>query len=358
MELYNISKDKIDANMAKMQKLLDREKNVLVKTTWPGPWRGFNQVECYHDFEKEFEFYVKNYNMDAEAADEGMDNIPFFRVDFGRVAYLIAIAYGCPVIEVNGLINAKPMITGDVNDAYKLEYIPDIENHGFYPEITRRMRLIQERLGDVGFVVSDTQSPNDVLTEVINSEICMVAMYDDPEPLHYLSDIITRSIEDICRYQGTVVNNLLGYGHDYPLPRGIHLSDDNAAFLSPSTYEEFVLPYNSRLALAFDGVTLHCCMGQKQNIKLMASTPKFQGFDPQVMYNPKEIIMDAITDNGFLRNWTVPEGRDPLDYYKEIIDMTDGKCGLMIDAGAPDKDGALRLGWEVKNYAAKKGRAQ
>lgn len=355
-ELYLINDQKIQSNIAKMKHLCDGEKNVIVKIQWPSPWEGFNQIRCFDDFEYEYNFYLRQYNMDSEAADLGFDNIPYFREDFGRVAYLQSIAYGCEIVRINGLINSKPLIY-NAEDCYKIKK-PDIINAGFYPEIERRMKEIERRLGDVYFVPGDVQSPIDVLTEIFYGEDCMCAMYDEPEPLHYLLNMLTETIAEILQHQKSIVKNMVGYGHDHPIPYGVHLSDDNAAFLSPSTYEEFALPYNSKLSEIFGGVTLHCCMNYRHNLKSMVKTKGFLGFDPQTKYNPSDMIMDAFAeaDNGFWNVWDMPYEIDKTDYCKQLIDMTDEKCGLILNISAGSKDEALKIGCDVKNYVINKNR--
>ncbi|MFW6313498.1 MAG: uroporphyrinogen decarboxylase family protein, partial [Spirochaetota bacterium] len=229
-----------------------------------------------------------------------------------------------------------------------------IQEHGLYPEITRRMQEIERRFGPVPFVPSDTQSPIDVATEIVATEPFLLGMYDSPDLVHSLLEMLAKSIGDILEYQATSVTNWIGYGHDYPLPLGVHLSDDNAAFLSPEVYQEFAAPTIETLAERFGGVTLHCCMGYQQNLEVMSNVRGFLGFDPQPGYNDREKILSAILDRGFWRIFSVPEGSDPLVVYKEAIDQTSSRAGLLLDVHRPDRDAALRLAEEVRDYAEQK----
>jgi uroporphyrinogen-III decarboxylase len=253
---------------------------------------------------------------------------------------------------INGLINTKPRYH-EAEQLFDIEKPKDITRAGYYGEIEKRMLEIVKRLGDVYFVPSDTQSPIDVLTEILQTEAAMLAMFDEPEALHYLLKMLTETIRDILVHQRSIVKNMIGYGHDYPIPYGVHLSDDNAAFLSPSTYGEFALPYNSELSRAFGGVTLHCCMNYRQNMKIMTETDGFLGFDPQTPFNPVDDIVDAITGKGFWRVWDRDRDIEPLEYYKDLIDRTGGRCGLLLDTSGACKDEALRLAYAVKDHAAK-----
>jgi hypothetical protein len=339
-----------DANVDKMRRLALGERLVLIRVHWPDPTTDMNQVLFRHDFEAEIAHYLSQYNRMVEAMEAGFDNLPFFRVDFGRMAWLMSAAYGCEVIEVGKLLNTKPRFD-DLGPIADLEPPTPVYDYGLYPEITRRMREIERRFGGVPFVPGDTQSPIDVATEIVATEPFLMGMYDNPELVHRLLSLLTDSIEEVLRFQAGLVSNWIGFGHDYPLPVGVHLSDDNAAFLSPAIYEEFAAPSIAELAKRFGGATLHCCMGYEQNLEAMSSIPGFLGFDPQPGFNSEEKIRDAILDRGFWRIFNVPEGEDPYETYTHAVDITAGRAGLFLDVRAEDRDSALRLAERVKSYA-------
>ncbi len=355
MELKTYDERRFDENVDAMRRLAEGEKRVLVRAHWREPGMELNQVRFRHDFEAEVDHYVRQFNQMANAMGEGFDNVPFFRVDFGRMAWLMSVAYGSEVIEVGKLLNTKPRYTS-------LEPIADlsppkpVHEHGLYPEITKRMQEIERRFGPVPFVPSDTQSPIDVATEVVATEPFLLGLYDAPDLVHKLLKMLAASIGDILEYQASVVTNWIGYGHDYPLPVGVHLSDDNAAFLSPEVYQEFAAPTIETLADRFGGVTLHCCMGYQQNLEVMSNVRGFLGFDPQPGYNDRGTILSAILDRGFWRIFSVPEGSDPLAVYEEAIDQAHGRAGLLLDVHGSDRDAALRLADQVRNYAEKRER--
>ncbi len=349
-ELYNLDRRKIDRNKRRLDRLLGGSDDILVKVEWTGGrFDMFDQPACYNDFEQEYKLYLSYYNMLSESCDRGFDNIPFMRVDFCRVAYLMAIAYGCKPIFIGNVINAKPIIHS-IEQISAFRKPENICECGFYPEITRRMHIIEERLGDVLFVSSDTQSPMDVLTEIMDTQEAMCAMYEEPEPIHALLDMLTESIEEINRFQAGTVQNWLGFGHDYPITRGIHLSDDDAAFLSPRIYEEFAAPYAERLSRAFGGLTLHCCMRYRQCIEPMSRVEGLMGFDPQFAHHSDGEILPHARGK-FLRVFWIPNNEDAFSFYKRVIDSTRGVCGLMLEIFGSDKDSALRLGDRVREYS-------
>jgi uroporphyrinogen-III decarboxylase len=253
-------------------------------------------------------------------------------------------------------VNSRPLILSP--EALEHTQKPErIHERGLYPVISECMLEIEKRFGPVPFVPSDTQSPVDVVTTIVDSQTCMIAMFEQKSAVHRLMQFITESIIEITNYQKSLVTQWQGSGHDYPISRGIHLSDDAAAYLSPSVYRAFGLPYNEQLAAAFGGVTLHCCMKYQHNLKIMAGTKGFLGFDPQIAYNDQQAVLDAVQGRGFWRIYHVPDGADKEDYYKDLIDRTVGLCGLMLEVQGDSMDHAFRLADCLREYATAQGRA-
>lgn len=355
-ELLYVNTELFAENVEKMVALTRGERKVMVKANWPVTAHTLDQSLFYQSFESELAYYIANFNMNVSAMQAGFDNIPYFRVDFGRVACLMAIAYGCaPLIGFPAVANHY-LVEDDLSRLWSIQKKENIQECGFYPEITKRMLEIRRRFGDVPFVPSDTQSPIDAASQVVDTSLLILGTYDAPEAVHYLLSILTESIAEITIFQASIAGNWLGSGHDYPLPKGIHLSDDNAAFLSPAVYRNFARPYNESLSDRFGGVTLHCCMGQKQNISVMAETRGLLGFDPQIAYNPLETILEAIHGKGFWRIWDYSNSTDVLETCRMLIDRTQDCCGLLLDISADTQTQALKLSEQVLEYANQVGR--
>lgn len=342
-------------NQDSLERLCSGEKNVLVKAEWSDlEAEPYSQTAFYLDREKEYAYQAAYYNRMADAARQGLDNIPYVRVDCGRTAYLIALAYGCPVRVNEHAVSAAP-IAFTPEEVKAIQRPERIWERGLYPEIFRRMREFEDRMGSVAFVPADTQSPFDVLTEIVQMESALMMAYDDPDALKGLLQKLTDSIAEVTLAQREAVTNW-AYGNDYPLPRGIHLSDDDAAFLSPELYEEFCAPFSRQLSKRFGGVTLHCCMRYWQNVPVMSRMEGIMGMDPQPRFHSLEELLPSLAQVPFWRIFWLPDLDDPLAYYKDLIDRTQDICGLMLEIQCQDREQALRLAWAVKNYAQKRGR--
>ena len=357
MELKNYDQRKITENLSRLKRLAEGEGNVVIKPRWPGEGPDLNQVRFYQDKEEAFQFYIGKFNVETEAMELGYHNIPYFRAGFGRTAYLMAVAYDCEPVFVNHVITAKPRI-GTAEGIASFEKKENIHEHGFYPELLSRIEEIQQRWGDVPFIPSDTQSPIDLATEIVHTEPFMLTMFDDPEAVHSYLQKLTESIVEYLKYERTVVKNGIGWNSDYPFPKGVHFSDDNAAFLSPDIYRDFALPYIDRCSEIFGGVTLHCCMGYKQNLHVMAGAKGFIGFDPQPGYNPEEESLKALTGKGFWRIWdgNIAKGEHAVSEYKRLIDITKDRTGLMLEINGESRERSLSIAEKVRSYADQKGR--
>ena len=94
--------------------------------------------------------------------------------------------------------------------------------------------------------------------------------YDEPLRLKALMDVVTDFLIDFFRAQMAAAGGRCCPGCWPPLPfpkaAGIQMSDDNLVNVSPEVYEEFVVPYNNRIAQAFGGLFLHSCTITKEHL--------------------------------------------------------------------------------------------
>ncbi len=358
MELKQINEKALEKTMENYKKAYMGEKNILVTANWAQDYTAPGFVQ-YQDIEEEFKSAISLYNVKCEAHLEGFDNIPMIRIVSGCATWTMAMAYGCEMVVSDNRIGVKHIIE-DAQDAYKIKKLENVHEHGVFPLINGRILEFQRRYGNVLIGASDNQSPNDILTEVVSSETAMIAMYDEPETMHYLLDIFTESDIEINKYQQSIINNYSGHQQWSYLPFGIFVADDNAAFLSPNTYEEFAKPYNERLAKEFGGVSLHCCMKYEQNLKLMGETEGFMAFDPQTDFNNSEIIIESIRGKKAVWNvnnapWQKNHDREYSDevMLKNAIDLAKGNNGMIIDVWGDNKDEALKLADKIREYANK-----
>jgi len=359
-EIMQANKMLLEQSMEKHKKVYSGDKDIIV--TAHGWNNGYyaSPLAMYNSMEEEFKTQILAYNANCEAHLNGFDNIPTIRIVAGCATWTMAMAYGCEMVISDDRIAVKHMID-DVQDAFNVKKPDKIYEHGVYPKITERILEFQRRYGDIMISASDNQSPNDILTEVVNSEEAMCAMYSDPEPIHYLLNLFTQSDIELNKFQQSIIKNYGGHQPGAYLPFGIFLADDNASFLSPETYNEFDRPYNEILAKEFGGVGLHCCMKYEQNLKNMSETEGFLLFDPQTDFNNIDIIADSLKGKNAVWNlnnapWQKNKDRGYSDeqMLKNAIDRIGGKNGIIVNAYGETKDEAFKLAASIKEYALKK----
>ncbi len=350
---------KIKANKEKYEKLYKGNKKAVILASWDCDF-GVNQIDALVNEEDCYRALLSAYNTRCEAVNEGFDNVPVVGI-FADVAWLMALAYGCEMIKINGLINAAPLYH-TATEAVEMKKHKDIFNYGLYPIICKRIEKFQKRWGEVPLTISDNQSPIDVVTSIFHSEEAMLAMYDEGQTIHNMLDIVTDSMIEINRHFESIITNFGGFQSGNYLPFGMHISEDDAAFISPALYREFELPYVERLSREFGGVCFHCCLKHEFNLGNFSSTTGFMGFDAQPDYNCTDSVLKNMKEGGVWSIHNYPFGKkddrkeSDEETFISLLNATDGKCGLQLTVYHHDKNEALKLAYKVKNHAAKLGR--
>ena len=114
------------------------------------------------------------------------------------------------------------------------------------------------------FIITQTsvmRGPLDVMAALVGDKNVVVAMYKHPKEYHKLmtrlTDIIIMAMkaqnEVIPRFRGGMVNQ---WGIWAPGTITRH-QEDEAAYISPKFYKEFVMPYDRKICQSFDYTTIH-----------------------------------------------------------------------------------------------------
>ncbi len=114
------------------------------------------------------------------------------------------------------------------------------------------------------FVITQTSISRgmmDIAAALIGDENVIVAMYEHPEEFHHLMDRLTDISIDVLKAQNEVIPSFRGgyvncWGIWAPGTITRH-QEDEAAYISPKLYREFVQPYDRKLCKAFDYTTIH-----------------------------------------------------------------------------------------------------
>ena len=138
-------------------------------------------------------------------------------------------------------------------------------------EVLARIRYFKEAThGQMGITLTDTQSPNDTASLIMDTTEFFTACLAEPEEVAPLLDAITDKIIEYSRIQLEEIGDLLaGPGHIAICGRGVKgvtLSDDNLAILSPKAYRNSSAEYMQRISSAFGGLYVHSCGSYAHNV--------------------------------------------------------------------------------------------
>lgn len=190
----------------------------------------------------------------------GMDDfVPAINTGAGTCA--MATAFGAEETLVSNLYWVKPCITSaDQIDRLRKPRVTDGRLGQIIEQTRAYAACADERLS---IRIMDFQSPFTTVEQLLGSEWFFTIVYDDPGRLHSLMDVVTDFAIDFFRAQLAVAGPNACPGSWpviwFPPCAGIQMSDDNLVNVSPEVYEEFVVPYNNRIAEAFGGLFLHSC---------------------------------------------------------------------------------------------------
>ena len=114
------------------------------------------------------------------------------------------------------------------------------------------------------FVIAQTsimRGSIDVVAALIGDENCVVAMYEHPNEFHRLMGEATDVIIRVMKAQNDVLPSFRGgyvncWGIWAPGTVTRH-QEDEAAYISPRFYREFVMPYDTKICQAFDYTAIH-----------------------------------------------------------------------------------------------------
>ncbi|MCR4621632.1 MAG: uroporphyrinogen decarboxylase family protein [Clostridiales bacterium] len=132
-------------------------------------------------------------------------------------------------------------------------------------EVLRRIRYFKQQTnGLVGITLTDTQSPNDTASLIMNTSEFFADCIDAPDEIEPLLSKVTDAIIEYSRIQMEEIGDQLCMpGHNTfsgPDSRvGIMVSCDNMAVISPRAFKNAEAEYLERLARAFGGVSTHSC---------------------------------------------------------------------------------------------------
>jgi hypothetical protein len=191
------------------------------------------------------------------------DFVPYLMPWFGTV--VAASAFGCQIEflpKQDPAVNPRRYPVESVADVRKLR-IPDPEKNGLMPRVLTFQRYMKNHsFLPVG--ITDFQGPLTTANQLMGYDKLIYLMEDEPLAAHQLMDKVTEALIGWVKKQKQVIgeplSECIGDQQVYTgRHAGIWFSDDDAVLMSPKSYAEFAVPYNSRIFDTFGGGCLHYC---------------------------------------------------------------------------------------------------
>jgi uroporphyrinogen-III decarboxylase len=221
------------------------------------------------------------------------DFVPYLMPWWGTV--VTASALGCQIEfqpKLDPAANPRHYPVHAAEDVHRLE-IPDPEKAGLMPEVLKTLKYMKANsFLPVG--ITDFQGPLTTANQLMGYDKLIYLMYDHPKAMHELMDKVTETLIMWVKKQKEVIGEPLteciGDQQVYTGPHaGVWFSDDDAVLMSPRTYREFVVPYNSRVLEAFGGGCLHYCGNATHHADSFLATRGLKALNIYNLYNIRSV---------------------------------------------------------------------
>ena len=190
------------------------------------------------------------------------DMVPYLMPWFGTG--VLANAFGCEVRMPEHTGEDPAIISycvNDLSDIAKL-HLPDPYKNGLMPRVLDFIDYAKEN-SDLPIGLTDMNGILSTICQMCGYENLFIWMYEEPDAIHGLFDIVTQAFIDWTKAQkkhiGEPLNCSNGLQGIWSPKGGVWMSDDDLMILSPELYKEFVVPYASRVYKEFGGGSLHFC---------------------------------------------------------------------------------------------------
>ena len=312
------------------------------------PFRGYSMEEIHADMTKMMTNELISAARLTHLAD---DSLPMLRANFG--VGILPSVFGCGSRILNGNMPWVEHLPEEEIPRLIERGVPDYKS-GFGARIIETYEFYKDMLAPypncrraIKLYHPDYQGPFDVAHLIWGSDI-YYALYDAPEPVHALLNLVTDTYIAHMRRVKAVIDDVTGDGFVYHwntlFPGGIVLRNDTAVNLSLEMYEEFVRPYDERLAAEFGGASMHYCGRADHWIASMAESKGISGFNfgrvPNLVYGNDflGVTKPIMTD----KKRSIHSYSVTADEW-EAVDKAAYRTGISFTMGARSRDAALAL---------------
>lgn len=278
------------------------------------------------------EYQARGYEKHLAAVND--DLVPYFMPWFGTG--VLASGFGCKIKITPGPGHDPAVVGPCVSSLAEAAHLkmPDPNKDGWMPRVLETIDYACAN-SDLPVGLTDMQGPLDTLGLICGQQQLFMWMYDDPQAVHDMFDLVTEAFIEWVKVQKKHIgepldrsNGLQGVGHS---PIGVWESDDDLVMVSPGLYEEFVVPYLSRIFETFGGGSVHFCGKGYHNLNNILSIKNVRVINHSTMGRFKEFAKFQQS----LANRVTLQLQDnaPVDvegYYTQLFSTLDDLRGVML----------------------------
>lgn len=277
-------------------------------------------------------FQERTYYDQVKEIDD--DFVPYLMPWFGTI--VAASAFGCEITwlpKQDPAANPRYYPVKTVEDIHNLQ-IPDPEQDPLMLKVLDFLKYMKANsFLPVG--ITDFQGPLTTANQLMGYDKLIYLMFDNPDAMHILMDKVTEGLIRWVKKQKEVIGEPLDWCiADQQVYTGEHagvwFSDDDAVLMSPETYREFVVPYNSRILQEFGGGCIHYCGNATHHADNFLATEGLKALNIYNLYNIPSVaeLQRKIGDRVvlFVCDYT------PVDYeayFDEMLSTLDYK-GIVV----------------------------
>lgn len=278
-----------------------------------------------------------------ESVELGDDFVPHMQAQQGVTVF--ASAFGCEVEFFDHTLPwSHPVIRPEdpPEKVYELP-VPAITDGQLGTILEWGDYFVERAAGRYALALTDLQGPLDSAYLVWEPSAFMVAMYTNPREVHHLMRLTTDLIISFVREQRSRVPEFMPCHYPpvwLPDGRGIAVSDDCLAVLSPGLYEEFALPYLNELSDEFGGVFVHSCGNFLHQFDNLEKVHNLRGLNFGASETPFEAVWERfggrtaiVTHLGLNKDIHFESEADYVRHVLQVKTHDRGLCVLVLPPG-------------------------
>lgn len=271
------------------------------------------------------------------------DDLPFLEPWIGTGVF--ANAFGCEYHFRDSMAPHVRYRCHKIEELRSIEY-PDWRQSPIMKMVLDCIDCFRERTRDgLPIALTDTQSPLDTATLVLDAAECFVGCYTEPELMARFLQQITDLIVEFSQMQMEHIGPKLLMQPGHLLPSvvggpGISISDDNLAVASPKVNRVFALPYDEQLANRFGGLAIHSCGVWTQTMAMLREFQNMTAIECQVgngrgdhdpTPNPPALVREAVAGHSIIVKTRL--GSDIEKALASLDDLVSPQMRLVVEIG-------------------------